>query len=165
MWRFAAPGGMWIQFRCFPAALDWGGFRSHVKVKWSQIKWVEIQTAIDVLQKSFPSARCVCYSLTTALPALLWHKHTFRWNDFFLHLFKNTPHHIYNADNDPSWRTPFVWLAKRVGGESGGEKNIWSKSSTEAAEIIGAGHRLWCHVVLLLSLAGCDTKTARRARR
>lgn len=44
-------------------------------------------------------------------------------------------------------------------------KNIWSKSSQEAVEIIGAGHGLWCHVVLLLSLAGCDTKTRRQAGR
>lgn len=125
-------------------------FQSHVKSS----KW-KSQMAIDALQQSLPAPQCVC---------LLQHcqyKQTFSC-DFFFTFFKIL--HI----------TPIMLIMIHLGKENSvwvackekvGEKNIWSKSSWEAVEIIGAGHRLWCHVVLLLSLAGCDTKTARQARR
>lgn len=107
----------------------------------------------------------VCMLLShRSLPALLQFNNTFGYNDFFSHLFKNTPHitpimPIMIRAGKENW----VWLAKRKWGEK--NQNIWSESSREAVEIIGAGHGLWCHVVLLLSLAGCDTKTGGRAGR
>lgn len=63
-----------------------------------------------------------------------------------------------------------VSCPNRVLRKTAGKRQMVSASkiivcSEEAVEIIGAGHRLWCHVVLLLSLAGCDTKTARQAGR